>query len=275
MCGFLFEFTIKQPLASESFHQILKLSQKRGPDHQGYWSNGSNVQMGFNRLAILELSTAGAQPMVSPQEKFVLVFNGEIYNHLELRKQLKFNRFKGHSDTETITACLEEWGVGPTINKLDGMFAMVIYEQQSNVITLARDFAGIKPLFYGWNGHTLVAASQYDQIVKHPAFCNQPIDEQVLKLYLQQHFIPAPFGLMQHTFQVEPGKMAQFELGNKMGISFWEFPDFYQPELGEHKAAMEYIDASLEAAVQQELLSDVPLGSFLSGGIHRCSVISQ
>lgn len=267
MCGFLFEYSTTSPISKKSFIDVLNLSINRGPDHQGYWTNSSNVQMGFNRLAILDLSLAGTQPMVSPHNKFAIVFNGEIYNHFELRKQLTFNSFKGHSDTETITACLEEWGVEKTIDKLDGMFAIVIYEIQSDAIYLVRDFAGIKPLFYGWDGHLLVAASQYDQVIRHPHFAKQEVDAQVLKLYLQQHFMPAPFGLMRNTFQVEPGKLVQFKLGKKIEKSFWEFPAFYQADVKEQREALESIDTSLGAAVQQELLSDVPLGSFLSGGV--------
>lgn len=246
----------------------MKHSQKRGPDHTGYWSNQTAVQMGFNRLAILELTEAGNQPMVSPHGRYVLVFNGEIYNHLALRQQLSFKNFHGHSDTETISCCLEEWGVERTVDKLDGMFALAIYDQHSKTTTLVRDFAGIKPLFYGWDGATLVAASQYDQVVMHPAFAQQPVDEQVLKLYLQQHFIPSPFGLLKNTFQVEPGKMFQVSAEGKLSKKrYWTFPEFFQPTIVEKAEALEYIQSALEDAVKQELLSDVPLGAFLSGGI--------
>ncbi len=268
MCGFLFEFTVKQPLARESFHEILKLSQKRGPDHTAYWSNNATVQMGFNRLAILELSAAGNQPMLSPAGRYVLVFNGEIYNHLVLRKLLSFTNFKGHGDTETICACLDEWGVEKTIAQLDGMFAIALYDHQTGGITLARDFAGIKPLFYGWDGHTLMAASQFDQVVKHPVFNGQPVDEQVLKLYLQQHFLPAPFGLLKNTFQVAPGEMVHISAQGRLEKKpFWVFPEYYTPTISEHSDALAYLSEALDNAVKEELLSDVPLGAFLSGGI--------
>jgi len=268
MCGFLFEFTFKQQSAHELFSGVLNHSQKRGPDHTGFWTNQTTVQMGFNRLAILELTEAGNQPMLSPQGRYAIVFNGEIYNHLELRKQLSFEAFRGHSDTETICCCLEEWGVERTVDKLDGMFAIAIYDQHSKATTLVRDFAGIKPLFYGWDGATLVAASQYDQVVMHPAFAQQPIDEHVLKLYLQQHFLPAPFGLLKNTFQVEPGEMVQVSAEGKLAKKqYWTFPEFFQPSIMEKADALEYIHQSLEEAVKQELLSDVPLGAFLSGGI--------
>jgi len=267
MCGFLFEVSQKMVSTAVEFKQLLKLSIYRGPDDTGYWEKDF-VKAGFNRLSILDLSQAGHQPMLSPQGRYVLVFNGEIYNHLELRKRLSVNNFRGHSDTETICCCLDEWGVERTVDKLDGMFALAIYDQDSKVTTLVRDFAGIKPLFYGWDGATLVAASQYDQVVMHPAFAHHSIDETVLKLYLQQHFLPAPFGLLKNTFQVEPGEMVQVSAAGKLSKKrYWTFPEIFLPSVLEKSEALEYIHQSLEAAVKEELFSDVPLGAFLSGGI--------
>lgn len=268
MCGFLFEFTVKQLLAEESFHELLRLSRKRGPDHTGYWSNETTTQLGFNRLAILELTEAGNQPMLSPQGRYTLVFNGEIYNHQDLRQQLTFKNFKGHSDTETICACLDEWGVEKTVASLDGMFAIALYDDHTKIVSLVRDFAGIKPLFYGWDGSTLVAASQYDQVAKHPVFRKQPIDEAVLKLYLQQHFLPAPFGLLKNTFQVRPGEIVHISpSGEIKKTQYWTFPEIYSPSISAQSEALEFIHHELETAVKDELLSDVPLGAFLSGGI--------
>lgn len=267
MCGFLFEFSQKKVSTPEVFKQLLSLSVPRGPDDTGYWENNF-VKAGFNRLSILDLSLAGHQPMHSPQGRYVLVFNGEIYNHLDLRKQLSFNQFKGHSDTETLTACFEEWGVRKTVEALDGMFALVVYDQQTGTTTLARDFAGIKPLFYGWNGTTLVAASQYDQVVKHPAFKHEPLHEQVLKLYVQQHFLPAPFGLYRHTGQVSPGELVEVtQSGTLSKHPYWSFPEWYQPTVCEQKQALDTMQEALAASVEAEMLSDVPLGAFLSGGI--------
>ncbi|MBX2963400.1 MAG: asparagine synthase (glutamine-hydrolyzing) [Cyclobacteriaceae bacterium] len=268
MCGFLFEHTNRNQTDKRKFNHLLSLSNMRGPDHSGYWTNRTTVQMGFNRLAILELTEAGNQPMVSPNGRYVLVFNGEIYNHLHLRQQLTFKNFKGHSDTETICACFDEWGISKTVEQLDGMFALAVFDQQTSTTTLVRDFAGIKPLFYGWDGTTLVAASQYDQVVCHPAFVNQPLNEQVLKLYLQQHYLPAPFGLRKQTFQVEPGEIVQLSPEGKLGREkYWTFPDYSVPTIREHKQAIETLSGELENSVRQELLSDVPLGAFLSGGI--------
>lgn len=234
----------------------------------GYWTNHETVQMGFNRLAILDLTAAGYQPMMSPEGRYIVVFNGEIYNHLALRDKLNFKNFKGHNDAETICACIDEWGIEKTVEQLDGMFAFVVFDQKSSVTTLVRDFAGIKPLFYGWNGTTLVAASQYDQVVRHPSFLHETVDVRVLRLYLQQHFMPAPYGLIRNTYQVEPGEIIQISHeGRLTKKKYWVFPNNVQADITEENRALETLHEALDLAVQQELLSDVPLGGFLSGGI--------
>lgn len=266
MCGFLFEYSNKL-LPKEDFITLLNRSKNRGPDHQGYWSNNNGVQIGFNRLAILDLSSTGFQPMKSPSQKYIIVFNGEIYNHLHLRKKLEFKNFRGQSDTETITACLEEWGIKKTIKLLDGMFAIAIYNQESKEVTLARDFAGIKPLFYGYNGETLVAASQYNQITEHPHFERNSINQSVLKLYLEQHFVPAPFGLYNQTFQVNPGEIITFKQNQKpIHYQYWTLNN-NNDVVTNKEEAIQMVATTLESCVQDQMLADVPLGAFLSGGV--------
>jgi asparagine synthase (glutamine-hydrolysing) len=269
MCGFLAEISFQNQLISkECFVEILNLSQKRGPDAQGYWCNNSSVQLGFNRLAIVELSHAGNQPMLSHNGKYAVVFNGEIYNHAILRSKLDFNSFRGNSDTETICACLEEWGVLKTIKALDGMFALTIYNQETKETHLVRDFAGIKPLFFGFDNKTLFVSSQYDQILKHSSFANTSINNQILKLYLQQHFVPAPFGLYQNTFQVKPGEMITFqENGSKSSQEYWAFSTDTSYLITDEKEALQLIEETLHSCIKDQLMADVPLGAFLSGGV--------
>lgn len=268
MCGFLLEYTPNNLTPKKIFLDLLALSQKRGPDSQGYTSHNDIVQFGFNRLAILDLSEAGQQPMASHNNRFLIVFNGEIYNHQSLRKQLNFNSFRGNSDTETITACIEEWGIRKTVSNLDGMFAISIFDKLTKEITLVRDFAGIKPLFYGYSDKTLVASSQYDQLLSHQNFKNKSINPQVLKLYLQQHFMPAPFGLYEDTFQVLPGEMITFNLeGNKTHHRYWELPSKLDYSITSRKEAISFMEDTLDSCVQDQLLADVPLGGFLSGGV--------
>jgi asparagine synthase (glutamine-hydrolysing) len=268
MCGFLIEYSPRPLLEKSDFLNLLHISKKRGPDYQGYWSNNSTVQFGFNRLAIVDLSVAGNQPMTSFNTRFTLVFNGEIYNHKELRKKINYTNFRGNSDTETITACLEEWGIVKTVKELDGMFALSIYDHLTKELTLVRDFAGIKPLFYGYSNGKLIASSQYDQITQHKEFKNKSINPQVLKLYLQQHFMPAPFGLYDDTFQVLPGEMITFNLeGKKTHYRYWELPSKPEYSITSEKEAISLVEETLNSCVQDQLLADVSLGAFLSGGV--------
>ncbi|GGW60294.1 asparagine synthase (glutamine-hydrolysing) [Winogradskyella epiphytica] len=270
MCGFLVEYNLstQTDLNKDHFLDLLSLSRKRGPDSSGYMFISPNVQMGFNRLAIQDVSAAGDQPMQSANKKFTIVFNGEIYNHFDLRKRLNYNNFSGHSDTETIVACLEAWGVEKTIKALNGMFAMVIFNHQTLELSLVRDFAGIKPLFYGWDGKALVVASQYDQIRGHALYSSKSINSQVLKLYLEQHFMPAPFGLYEDTFQVLPGEIITFSSeGVKTHQRYWELPVNQSSFITDSSEAEYYIETVLDKVVERQLLSDVPVGAFLSGGV--------
>ena len=267
MCGFLGQYNT-QNLPESEFRNLLALGAHRGPDQTGYWA-GNRVQFGFNRLAILDLTEAGHQPMRSPNGKYTVVFNGEIYNHNEIRKKLPDYQYRGHSDTETITHALEVWGIRKTIESLDGMFALAIYDTQANELTLARDFAGIKPLFYGFEHGQVVFASQYDQVNQHPLFINAAINPQVLKLYLSQHFMPAPFGLKRGTHQVRPGEIVHFNhLGDIRKVRYWEMPDTISNDLiTNEKEALTFYKEALEDCVSDQLMADVPLGAFLSGGV--------
>ena len=265
MCGFLGQYNT-QNLTESDFRQLLAMGAHRGPDQTGYW-HGERVQLGFNRLAILELTEAGHQPMPSPNGQFILMFNGEIYNHLDLRKKLPSYMYRGHSDTETITHALEVWGIRKTIEALDGMFAIAIYDKISGNLTLARDFAGIKPLFYGFERGQVVFASQYDQVRKHPIFKQKSINPQVLKLYLKQHFMPAPFGLYQNTHQLRPGEIISFSAaGDVKKERYWQLPETLGDVRDEAEAQRIFSEA-FESSVVDQLVADVPLGAFLSGGV--------
>ncbi len=271
MCGIFGEFTTgPKLLEKEDFLAINALSQLRGPDSHGHFTDHQHVQLGFNRLAILDLSTNGDQPMHSPSGRYSIVFNGEIYNHLDIRSRMSDANysFRGTSDTETIVTAIDHFGLLNTIEMLDGMFGMAIYDHSETSLHLVRDFAGIKPLHYGIYNNHLVFASQYDQVTKHPNFRSQEIDPAVLKLYLRQHFVPAPLGIMKNTYQVLPGEI--ITINNDFKVKkrrYWEFPSFIEPTIFEEKKALGHLEQSLNQAVGDELLSDVPLGAFLSGGI--------
>ena len=266
MCGFISQYNTPN-LPNSQFMKLLTLGAHRGPDQTGVWE-GENVQFGFNRLAILDLTEAGHQPMVSPHNRYVVVFNGEIYNHQALRKQLPNYHYRGHSDTETITHALEVWGIQKTIETLDGMFALGIYDQHSKQLTLARDFAGIKPLFFGYKSGAVVFGSQYDQVKAHPLFKDASVDPSVLKLYLKQHFMPAPFGLHKGLHQVRPGEIITFSPnGTLKKHRYWELPTDTSDWITDEAAAVQHIEQALDKSVTDQLLADVPLGAFLSGGV--------
>lgn len=267
MCGFFGQFNTSN-LPQSEFKKLLALGAHRGPDQTGIWE-GENVQFGFNRLAILDLTEAGHQPMKSPSGRFMIMFNGEIYNHNDLRKKLPPHNYRGTSDTETITYALDVWGMRKTVDALDGMFALAIYDTAEKTLSLVRDFAGIKPLFFGNQNGQIVFGSQYDQVQRHPLFTGMAVNPQVLKLYLKQHFMPAPFGLHQNMHQLRPGEIITFsENGEKKKTRFWEMPATVQKDVvRDEKEAQRIFTAAFEESVNDQLMADVPLGAFLSGGV--------
>jgi asparagine synthase (glutamine-hydrolysing) len=271
MCGIFGEFISHSSLTDKhEFIRLNNLSKKRGPDNSGYFTNSKNIQFGFNRLAILDLSSNGNQPIISPDGKLVMVYNGEIYNHLEIRKKIPFDyyQFKGNSDTETLIVAFQYFGYKEVISELDGMFAIALFNSEENYLILVRDFAGIKPLYYGISDGSLVFASQFDQISRHPFFKNKSIDPEVLKLYLRIHHVPAPFGILKDTFQVKPGEVIYFDSDkNFKSNTYWTLPDYFPDYIEDKEKSFDILDEELNESVKGELLSDVPIGTFLSGGI--------
>ena len=236
----------------------------------GYARPDEHCQLGHNRLSILDLTAIANQPVQSPSGRYWMVYNGEVYNHLAIRELLpqSHRSFRGHSDTETLAVALDHIGFADLVCACDGMFALGVYDQRDKALWLARDFAGIKPLFFGLNSERLVFASQYDQIAAHPAFSSAPYDHSVLKLYLEQHFMPAPFGLLVGTGQLLPGEWMRIDgHGTIRRERYWELPRQVAPTIRERQLALDTVSHALEAAICAELLSDVPLGAFLSGGI--------
>ncbi len=271
MCGIYGQviFGNQKLTDKEKFISLLSLSSKRGPDFQGYYSNKKNIQFGFNRLSILDLSENASQPIKSPSGRYIMVFNGEIYNHLELRNSLPKKKFtfKGSGDTESVISCFENFGIEKTISMLDGMFAIGIYDNYNSSLYLIRDFAGIKPLFYGFKNRNIIFASQYNQISRHEKFNFESIDESVLKLYLSFNYIPSPFGILKNTYSINPGEILRFDKnGKRFSKTYWDFPE-YSNDCIISDSEIDYVEEHIESAVKAQLISDVPLGSFLSGGV--------
>jgi asparagine synthase (glutamine-hydrolysing) len=222
MCGIIgFTPLDSDPLsiASEMCREI----RHRGPDSSGVWlEENCPVVLGHTRLSILELSEAGHQPMVSDCSRYVLVLNGEIYNHLTLRTKLESSgtayEWRGHSDTETLLACFAAWGIEKTLQATVGMFAIALWDKQNQVLTLARDRMGEKPLYWGWSDDLLVFASELKAIKAHPDF-KDVIDRDALTLLLRHCYIPAPYSIYQGIQKLLPGHYLQMPLKGNIAES--------------------------------------------------------
>lgn len=267
MCGFLAEltYTNNQLLTKASFLDLLKLSKHRGPDDLGYFRD-ENYQLGFNRLAILDLTSKGSQPMQSPSQRYHLLFNGEIYNFKELIKNHNLSDLKSSSDTEVIAHLLDKIGFKETIQSLNGMFAIVVIDIVAQTLLMARDFAGIKPLFYGVSKQGIVAASQFNQVFNHNYFRdNLMLQKEVVMDYFGMGYMQAPNTIFKHIKQVEPG--TYLEVSNTGKINTFNFKDFNFNKSTHHTFEIDKLKHVLNNSVASQLVSDVPLATFLSGGI--------
>lgn len=256
----------------------------RGPDDQGVWFDmGLGVGLAHARLSILDLSPAGHQPMQSTSDRYVMVFNGEIYNHHALRAELAKiaqRSWHGHSDTETLLAAIEEWGLDATLKKTAGMFAIALWDKQTKTLSLARDRMGEKPLYYGWINGVFVFASELKALKKFPDFKNE-IDRDALALFLRFNSIPAPHSIYQNIYKLEPGCIVSLVLGSSelKHDCFWSTADIYRNGhvnrfSGTATAAVEGLDRVLSEAVFSQMQADVPLGAFLSGGIDSSTIVA-
>ena len=270
MCGICGSFS-RAGLSEEDTAAVVRMTalmERRGPDDEGFWTEGKYCALGFRRLAILDLSQAGHQPMVTRDGRYVVAYNGEVYNFRELKRELEQRgiRFCSSGDTEVVLHGLALWGKA-ALKRFNGMFALAFYDTVERRLLLARDHAGIKPLYYLLTSKGLVFASQYDQIIAHPWAKALPIATEGLALYLRLGYIPAPHALLKDTSMLEPGAWLEVNHdGHASGGKFFEFPVFQQPDLSGEEA-YEAVDAAVTRAVRRHLISDVPVGTFLSGGI--------
>ena len=271
----------------------------RGPDDQGVWvDEASPVALAFRRLAILDLSDTGHQPMLSRDGQLVLVFNGEIYNHRELRSDVTATgggaQWAGHSDTETLLACFAAWGIKNTLERTVGMFALSLWDRGDRRMYLARDRFGEKPLYYGWTRGAFVFGSELKALRRHPGFDNQ-IDRNVLALYMQYACVPAPYSIYRHIHKLEPGCVLSLSLGaaatplsrplfapathaDLTVERYWSLDDVVQSGLADplhdERTAVDQLAAVLGEAVRLQSIADVPLGAFLSGGIDSSAIVA-
>jgi asparagine synthase (glutamine-hydrolysing) len=271
MCGLVGSFAFHDQagdVLADDLRPLIARMARRGPDDEGAWSDGRRCALGFRRLSILDLSPLGHQPMATADGRHHLVFNGEIYNFRELRAELAAcgHVFRSTGDAETLLAAIAAWGPA-ALARVNGMYALAVYDRVEQRLLLARDHAGIKPLHYAVTPHGIVFGSQYDQLVAHPWLRDAAIDPGVLGQYLRFGFVPAPYGLHAGTRQVEAGQWLAFDAGGgvRRGCSF-ELPRWQRPDLS-GDAALDAFEAAFEGAVRRHLISDVPVGVLLSGGI--------
>ena len=291
MCGITGIFgNLRKEEFDSSIHEMSATLNHRGPDDAGTWINEENgVAFGHQRLSIIDLSSAGHQPMVSQCGRFTTVFNGEIYNHLQLRDKLNTSAnkqsWKGHSDTETLVTAFSQWGIEKTLQQLVGMFAIAVWDFKEKRLFLIRDRFGEKPLYYGWSNGVFLFGSELKALQKYKRFSNQ-IDRGALSLYMKYMYVPTPYSIFKDIYKLEPGCILQIDKGTKpptlplfapfrdqgINIAQWysisNMAQAGQKNLiTDQNDAVDLIEKTLLESVRSQLISDVPLGAFLSGGI--------
>ncbi len=270
--------------AATTLRRMTDSIRHRGPDDEGQWLDSeSGIALGHRRLSILDLSPEGHQPMTSAGGRFVIVFNGEIYNFAELRREeeARGTRFRGHSDTEIMLAVIERLGLIEATKRFAGMFAFALWDRERRELSLVRDRIGEKPLYYGVQGTTLLFGSELKALRANPA-CGRELNRGAIALFLRHNCIPAPYSIYQGIQKLEPGRIARFTSVSAAPelIPYWSALDAVQAGLAEpfRGADTEYLDAlglQLEATVRDEMIADVPLGAFLSGGIDSSLIVSM
>ena len=300
MCGITGIFGgLRKEEFERSIHKMSTALTHRGPNSNGAWINEeSGIAFGHQRLSIVDLSSAGHQPMTSPCERFVVAFNGEIYNHLQLREKLNNSKYKqswrGHSDTETLVSAFSQWGIEKTLNQLVGMFAIAVWNIKTKKLYLIRDRFGEKPLYYGWSNGIFLFGSELKALRSYKGFNNE-IDRSSLSLYMQYMYVPSPYSIFKDIYKLDPGcileidsigamqspkQITSFTFNSKgVGIKQWySLSDIVKNSqnnlITDENEAVELLEETLLKSVQSQLISDVPLGAFLSGGVDSSTIVA-
>jgi asparagine synthase (glutamine-hydrolysing) len=300
MCGII--GFIEGTVGSIDYQNVLRRMSDtlihRGPDDGGYWYDAEQrFGVGHRRLAIVDLSPAGHQPMVSISGRYVIALNGEVYNHLALRAELEsipssplfssreILEWKGHSDTETLLAGFEAWGIEATLKKIVGMFAIALWDRKEKVLTLARDRMGEKPLYYGFQNRTFIFGSELKALKVHPDFLGE-IDRDVICLYLRHCYIPAPYSIYKGIKKLLPGTYLQLQFAHEFSVlkaiepkAYWDLSEIVAKGQatrfeGGDEDAIVALDAQLRQSIGLQMMADVPLGAFLSGGVDSSTVVA-
>lgn len=259
----------------------------RGPDDQGVWTDPkAGVGLSHCRLAIQDLSSEGHQPMHSADGRYVLVFNGEIYNFRELRARLEKRgcAFRGHSDTEVMLAAICEFGLESALESFLGMFAFALWDRRQRRLHLVRDRAGEKPLYYGWSGGVFIFGSELKALRAHPQWRGE-LDSESLNLFMRHNYIPSPHSIYRNIFKLSPGSMVSTSAGKlearempapKKYWSLWSAAQqgVAHPFSGAASDAIEHLSELLSDSIRLQMVADVPIGAFLSGGIDSSAVVA-
>ena len=290
MCG-IAGFINNRIDATEVIRNMTKRMIYRGPDSHGEWTeNTTGVTLGHRRLAIVDLTKSGAQPMHSANERYVISYNGEIYNAGEVKAQLEKEyqkrgetlSLRGTSDTEVILEAFGVLGIKPTLALMKGMFAVALYDREMQTLTLMRDRAGEKPLYYGFVQGAFVFCSDPEVLLEYPGF-HREIDRDALQLYMRYGFIPAPFSIYEGIYKLEQGSVltirAPFREEDITCERYWSMKDVAErgarePFTGTEQEAADRLEELLTEAIRGQMISDVPIGAFLSGGIDSPLIVS-
>jgi len=293
MCGINGYYSKSASIFNNVIVKMNSAISHRGPDTSGTWSDrNSGIVLGHQRLSIIDLSQAGNQPMQSNSGRFILTYNGEFYNHLDVRKELEKSssniKWRGNSDTETLLEAIDFWGIKVSLEKIDGMFAFGVWDQKKRCLTLARDRIGEKPLYYGWQGKSnnkvFLFGSELKALKVHPEF-NGEINRDAIALQLRHNCIPAPYSIYKNIFKLLPGHFLQLkenDLKKSLLPSskvYWSLTESVihghnnQLILSEMEIQKD-LEEHLKLSVKKQMISDVPLGAFLSGGIDSSTIVA-
>jgi len=289
MCGISGFLETSLRFGDQSLHamalEMVNTLHHRGPDDSGTWADAaSGIALGHRRLAIIDLSPEGHQPMHSSCGRYVISFNGEVYNFKGLRNELEAlgHTFRGHSDTEIMLAAISQWGILPAVKRFNGMFAFALWDRRERLLHLVRDRLGEKPLYYGWMGKTFLFGSELKALRAHPHFRNV-LSRDALALYLRHNYVPAPYSIYKGILKVLPATIVTIRPSNSEGspqiTPYWSVREAAErgaaePFRGSAKEAVACLDELLRDAVKIRMEADVPLGAFLSGGVDSSTIVS-
>ena len=271
--------------AGTRLNAMTQAIQHRGPDDCGAWfDEAAGIALGHRRLSIIDLSPAGHQPMTSASGRYIVSYNGEIYNHGALRRELETSgaapNWRGHSDTEVLLAAVDRWGIADTLARLNGMFAFALWDRSRRVLTLARDRMGEKPLYYGRMGATLLFSSELKALTAHPSFVGE-IDRESLTSFMRFNYIPAPLSIWQGISKLPPSSYIEVsDNGCNIGdpVRYWDFRSVAEKgaatPLPDGPELVDTVEALLRDAVRLRMEADVPLGAFLSGGVDSSTIVA-